>query len=337
MEYALEGYGYVRSRVIRAALSRAPLPAERQAVVDTLLERYLVGARGSLARPGHQERIVEYVLRCAGVASVPHEEPPELLTTLRERGEEGPLGGLALAVATAAKEVFDRARGRGGVDLTHCALAEDAQEGTELVLGIHAPTMSEWVRRGDRVSPGTVIALRGDPGGGVRLEVLTRIFRVLCENGNMMYEGEAAGVVDAQWLAMPCDPRRIADEIARRVAASLEIPALAAKIDFFRAAAVDPLEAHGGQLAQRVRRELPFDTWLSVMERYRRAGEWTRWGLANALTAEARWSPRFAEAAKLERLGGLVACAAASAERHATTGAWWEDMEEATTSEKVVA
>jgi hypothetical protein len=45
VEYTLEGYGYVQSGVIRAALSRAALPAELRVHVDALLDHSMARTR----------------------------------------------------------------------------------------------------------------------------------------------------------------------------------------------------------------------------------------------------------------------------------------------------
>src|SRR5262249_7890831 len=79
------------------------------------------------------------------------------------------------------------------------------------------------------------------------------------------------------------------------------------RVDELRLSAAGAVDERGGRSGARLQRQVPPDVLRAVMERF--AGEpQTRWGLANALTAEARWAPTFAEATWLEGLRGVGAC-----------------------------
>jgi hypothetical protein len=304
MEYALEGYGYCRSRVIREALSRANLPVARRRQVDLMIDRLAhlddVGAEPFIARMIHVLR------QLAGVVIERPEPPPELLATLLVQAPESSLAGLTLDVATSVKGVFDGLRRRGlDVRLTHCTF--DANSAARLVLGAWSLAITADVAPGDTVAAGSVVALHGDPGGGVRLEVLSRLFRKICENGAVMYAGDTAAE-PIVWTTR----QALADELERRFVASLDGQVFASRVEQIRRSAADELGPDAGPLAASLRLQLTHEEMRGVMQRYSKEA-WTRWSLANAVTAEARWAPSFAEATRLEQLGGVIACTPALA------------------------
>jgi hypothetical protein len=298
MEYALEGHGYCWSRVFRERQASRSPSSEEQARLDTEIDNLAVTfARGGALRD-QMARI---------------DAPPELLASLHVRAADhkgSPRAALALEVATSVKAVFDHLGGELDLRISHCAF-DDRSPGAYLVLGACSRTLAAEVAHGDSVAAGVVVALH-DQGGGAspRIEVLSRIFRKVCENGAMIHERDEPAVeVDARLLG--AGRARLTGEIERRVAASLDPAFFAATVEAFQASAADPLDYRGGELGPLLRNALPYDQLRAVMARYT-AETWTRWGLANALTAEARWAKTFEEARRLERIGGTLARAPAT-------------------------
>jgi hypothetical protein len=284
MEFSLEGHGYSLGRALRM---RVP---------------GVFGAGDLLAMPERG-------------GCVP---PPELLASLHVRAPSSSTAALALPVAASIKEVFDRLRPRMDLVITHCAFDEQAPDAAHLVVGCYFPGLAADVVKGDTVAAGVMLALYGERGhgsGGARLEVLARVFRKVCENGAMIHVGDEPAVeVDARLLGAdrpgwgtPPGPRpRLTVEIERRLVAARDPALFTAALTAFRAAAADPLDHRGGPHGALLRRALPYDAWQSIMARYA-AEPWTRWGLANAVTAEAHAARTFTEAKRIERTGGLVA------------------------------
>jgi hypothetical protein len=236
--------------------------------------------------------------------------PPELLASLHVRAPSSSAAALALPVAASIKEVFDRLRPRMDLVVTHCTFDDQAPDGTPLVVGSYFPGLAADVVKGDTVAAGVMLALHREGGhgdGGARLEVLTRVFRKVCENGAMIHLHDQPAVhVDALWLG--AGRAQLTVEIERRIVATADPALFTAAVTAFRAAAADVLNHRGGPHGAALRQALPYDAWQSIMARY--AGEpWTRWGLANAVTAEAHAARTFTEAKRIERTGGLLACA----------------------------
>jgi hypothetical protein len=304
MEYALEGYGYCRSRVIREALMRASLPSHLQPQVDAVLDQ---AARFNDER--HQRALLTGMLQWAGMSITEIHPPAELLAALHVRAPESPLAGLAHDVATAFKGVLDGLGKRHiAALLTHCSFATGADGAVELVLGAWSPSIMTDVSRGDAIAAGFIVALHGRPAGegDAHLKVLARVFRKVCENGAVSHDHDAeAGVVDPQLLWARRED--LPDEIDRRVTALLYTRALHAQAEQFRrsaAAQIDPHDRLAHMLLQRaLRRDQQGNVWQRFLP-----GEHTRWGLANAVTAEAHWATSFEEALHLEQLGASLAC-----------------------------
>jgi hypothetical protein len=278
MEFALEGHGYSLGRALR--------------VPGLFSER---GPRDPGDGPG---------------ARVP---PPELLASLHVRAPSSPRAALSLEVARSIRQVFDDLRPRLDLAITHCTFDEVAPDGAILVVGAHFPSLTADVLRDDTVAAGVILALHdaprhGDPGGGAHLEVLHRLFRKVCENGAIVHaRDEAAVAVDLRQLgADPAGRARLTAELERRIAATHDAALFTAAVGAFRAAAADTLDRRGGPHGASLRHALVHDVWQSVMARYTDE-PWTRWSLANALTAEAHHAPTLTEALRLERLGGFLA------------------------------
>jgi hypothetical protein len=291
MEYALEGYGYSWSRVLRGQPGYRDLPAEARRAFDASIDQLSLMRSSTGYWP---ERI---------------EAPPELLASLHVRAPSSPRAALALDVATSAREVFDQLAGAMELKVTHCTFEETAtpEGGADLVLGVYSPTLTTEIACDDSVAAGVIIALYGDgsPGPGA-LEVIPRIFRKVCENGAMVHLLDEAPL---EIVVHPPERRaRLREEIERRVTAALDVEVLTRSAVLFRGAAAELLDHRGGRHAADLRNALPYDQWRAVMDRYA-ADAWTRWGLANALTAEARWAKTFVEARRLERMGAAVATA----------------------------
>jgi hypothetical protein len=291
MEYSLEGYGYSWSRVLRGQPAYRGLSPARQRAFDAQIDQLSLMRSSTGYWP---ERI---------------EAPPDLLASLHVRAPSSPRAALALDVATSAREVLDELAGAMELRVTHCTFEETAtpEGGADLVLGVYSPTLTKEIARDDSVAAGVIIALYGDGGPGPgALEVIPRIFRKVCENGAMVHLLDEAPL---QIVVHPPERRaRLREEIERRVTAALGVEVLMRTAVLFQAAAADPLDHRGGRHAAELRNALPYDQWRAVMDRYA-ADVWTRWGLANALTAEARWARTFVDARRLERMGAAVATA----------------------------
>jgi hypothetical protein len=289
MEYALEGHGYCWSRALRSRPSYRSQPTAARPALDAQIDDLAQARAGT------------------GISADGVEAPAELLASLHVRAPSSPRAALALQVATSVRSVFDGLAVAAPLSVTHCTFEAGPTDGAagepHLVLGAWFPSLSAEVARGDSVAAGLVIALHGDPGdGSARIDVLSRVFRKVCENGAMIHELDQPAVqIEVHRVG-----NGLRDALAQRVAGVLD-PALFVRcVEALQASAADPLDHRGGPLGALLRHALPYDTWQAVMGRY--AGDaWTRWGLANAVTAEARWSPTFAEASRLERIGGFLA------------------------------
>jgi hypothetical protein len=283
MEYALEGYGYSWSRLQRGLPAHRVLSAAARARLDAEID--------DLAQARH----------ATGIGADCVEAPADLLDALHVRAPSSPRAARALQVATAVRAAFDGLSAAFPVQVTHCAF-DDVAEGASLVIGAWLPAGLTEVAKGDTVAPGLLITLRDAPDGdgGAHLDVLARVFRKICDNGAMIHEADAH--------ALRVEPRTagLGEAVSRRIAAALD-PALFARcVEAFQASAADPLDYRGGPLGALLRHAIPYDTWRAVMGRFEGDG-WTRWGLANAVTAEARWAKPPEEAARMERIGGWLA------------------------------
>ncbi len=302
MEYALEGHGYCWSRVFRERHAHRSPPGAERVRLDAEIDSLAATLSGREGGGALRDRMAQL------------DAPADLLASLHVRAPGSRRAALALDVATSVKEVFGRIGPEMDLRITHCTLDEQAAPGAYLLLGACSRALVAEVAHGDSVAAGVLIALL-DEGGGAspRVEVLSRIFRKVCENGAMVHErDERALAVDAQLLG--AGRARLTSEIERRVTAALDPSFFAAAVKAFEASAVDPLDHRGGDLGPLLRNALPYDQLQAVLARYA-AEAWTRWGLANALTAEARWAKTFADARRLERIGGTIARAPASAYR----------------------
>jgi hypothetical protein len=252
-------------------------------------------------RRGGPRDLVEMIENHLGYGIGWPDAPSDLLDALHVRAPASPFAKLALDVATAAKRVFDGLRRRLDLQLTHASFAEGPAEDAHLLLGVYSPRITAHVRAQDTVSAGVLVALRGDPGGNgcATLEVLGRIFRKVCENGAVIHDHDDEGArIDTRLLWTRRD--ELGDALEERIVAALDIAAFATHVETIRRGAD---EVAGGEILD----DIPDDLRRRVADRFH-ASRGTRWNIANALTAEARWAATAAEAIRLERLGALVAC-----------------------------
>lgn len=305
MEYALEGYGYSVARVVRGMLSQrqgahgeslssrddhllALLEADFTTFPESVVKR-LIGALWRDADPQHAFK-----------------QPPELLSTLRTHGHRGRVNGLMWRVASATKATFDALRRVLQLRLTVCSIEKDDRGAERLLLGVYSPSLTADVRVNDPVSAGVLVALHSERGGGsCRLEVVPRVYRKICQNGAIVFVEDAPAREVPQgvlWGSEALEP--LVAELEPMISACLDEKAFALAVSSFRRSAAEPIEdtalaaSLGGRLSPEVER--------AVLARYRTGGDFTRWGLLNAVTAEARTAPS-ALMVKLERLGGTLA------------------------------
>lgn len=335
MEYALEGYGFSVAGLMRAEVKRRVGPDPR---IDLHLDPILsmmdreaefepnptaLSRRLSLFMMRMALRRRELPLELVEMGRFDLAPPPDLLAALDGLWPAGPLGGRALRVATATKAAFDGLREkRLMLHLTNCSIEQDEQAAEHLVLGVYSPSLTETIRVDDTVAAGVMVALHGDPGGAYRLEVLPRIYRKVCQNGMVIYRGKARShevepeVLEDQWA-----PDRLVAAIKRQITACLDEPAFAVEAASCQRSASEPLDPTGDSFAVLLNDRLQPTLAHAVHQRYLLQADFTRWGLVNAITAEARTLPH-AAALHLERLGGRLARTELSVERWSAPGGW---------------
>jgi hypothetical protein len=233
-------------------------------------------------------------------------EPPELLSTLRSLGPRGPLNGLALRVASAAKTAFDTCREALQLRLTVCTLDKGERGDERLLLSIYSPKLQADVRVDDTVAAGVLVALQGEPDGVLcRLEVTPRMYRKICQNGLIVFQGDApAHELDLQRLLRSEAPEPLAHALEHTIRACFDVKVFESAVNSCRRSANEAIadrshaESLVSSLSPGVRRD--------VLYRFSAEGDLTRWGLLNAVTAEARTAPS-GLLLDLERLGGKLA------------------------------
>jgi hypothetical protein len=269
----------------------------------------------------HMDDLVEKLLKVL-LPKSRFEPPPELLSTLRPLGRRGPVNGLALRVASATKAAFDALRRGLELRITACSLEAEPQRREHLLLGVYSPTLVAEVRANDCVAAGALVALSGEPGHGYRLEVLPRVYRKICQNGLILFEGTApARALDPRLLLEGEAPEPLARAIEQLLRDCFNEREFGMAIDRFREGASEPVDP--GDLADSLSDRLGPEIEQSVHERFIADRDFTRWGLVNAVTAEARTAPG-GLMLELERLGGALA-ALPAARGLAIRGAPWTD------------
>jgi hypothetical protein len=310
MEYALQGYGYSIARVVRSELARRKGEHEQGFTsMDRVLSTLLDDSRGDLPE-SLLERMLKPLLKDYHLQS-----PPELLSSLRAAGPPGEMNNLMWRVASATKAAFDALRRVMELRLTICSLEKTDRGDEDLLLGVYSPSLTADVRVNDPVSAGVMVALHTERGGGgCRLEVVPRVYRKVCQNGTIVFVENAPAREFAQALLWKSEALELLmPELARMIHACLDANGFALTVSGFRRAAAEPLDdaalgaSLGGHLSPEVER--------AVLTRYRASGEFTRWGLLNAVTAEARTAPS-ALMLNLERLAGALTARVATVGAH---------------------
>ncbi|MCI0589528.1 MAG: hypothetical protein L0323_22160 [Planctomycetes bacterium] len=140
--------------------------------------------------------------------------------------------------------------------------------------------VADAVRTGDSVSAGFV-AIRD--GGGLR--VLPRIYRKVCANGAVVFQGEQGDALAG------------AGDVAEAVEACFRKPALEGTVGRLRRAARTPVPSPAALLVRaRAASEV-----AEVLAAFEAAGDRTAWGLINAATAAARGESDFRRRVERER------------------------------------
>jgi hypothetical protein len=303
MEYALDGYGFSAVRILRGMLSQGPEAGRER--LSPRLEALLPELERDPGVFGEDlvSSVVEYFLRDSLSSFEP---PPEMLSTLRSLGPYGPVNGLALRVASATKAAFDVFRRAMQLQLTVCSLETGERGDEHMLLSVYSRALTAEVQVNDEVSAGVLVALHGDPGmGGYQLEVLPRVYRKVCQNGAIVFLRNApARKLDLSWLLGSEALEPLAHELEHTIRACFDAKAFEAAVNSFRQSANEPLEDRG--LEDSLMDQLGPSVGKAVRQRYRTGGMFTRWGLLNAVTAEARTAPSELML-KLERLGGELA------------------------------
>ena len=271
MEYALEGYGYSWSRLQRGLPAHRVLSAAARARLDAEID--------DLAQARH----------ATGIGADRVEAPADLLDALHVRAPASPRAALALEVATSVKSVFDGPSSAAGhVQVTHCTVRRcRGGRRAYLALGAWLPGgLTAEVARGDTVAAGVVTALRGDAGdggGGAHLDVWSRVFRKICENGAMIHESDTR--------ALQVEPRQIGagrgevtDDPRGGSPPSSSPPSSPAASRLSARPPPTPSTTAAGRSAPccgtRSRTTPGAPSWARF-----EGDTWTRWGLANAVTA----------------------------------------------------
>jgi hypothetical protein len=182
-----------------------------------------------------------------------------------------------------------------------------------MLLGVHSPTLCADVRLNDPVTSGVLVALHGEPGGGgYRLRVLPRLYRKVCSNGAVLISTGTVEELDPRLLLNAGEPERLIHAIMRMTAACFEPGVFQATVNHFRRSASEPASETFSLLMEAGLNPLVI---RSMFRRYTERGDFTRWGLGNAVTAEARTASG-ALMLELEQLGGVL-LAGSRAERRA--------------------
>jgi hypothetical protein len=151
-----------------------------------------------------------------------------------------------------------------------------------------------------------MIALHGDPDGECRLEVLPRVYRKICTNGLVQFSEHGAAREIPPQLLWCADLRRpLVEAIVQAIRGCLDPDVFEAAVQGLRRTASEHLRMVDAiALVRNV--ALPREAMRAVLRRFRHARDLTRWGLINAVTAEARTVPSTLQLA-LERSGGTLA------------------------------
>jgi hypothetical protein len=221
------------------------------------------------------------------------------------------MGGLAFRVATGAKEVFDGVQKDAPLRVTQCTL-ESGPQGGHLLLGMHCPARTAAVRVNDDVAAGVLIALRGEARQGYKLKVVPRVFRKVCSNGMVVFRGDAAAhEIDPGLLVDDGDPVSLYQAIEEATRACFHQKVFAEAVERCRWSATERLDSDGAEFADVLDALLGAELGETVRRRYRSEGDFTRWGMVNAMTAEARTAPGELML-ELEHFGGVLAEATAA-------------------------
>jgi hypothetical protein len=148
-------------------------------------------------------------------------------------------------------------------------------------------------------------AVHGLPGeGGCRLEVVPRLYRKICENGMVVSLGEARGhELDLTRLLLAQGEKPLVRALADAIHSCLDEKVFKAAVSHCRQSVNElVLLGHAHSLAGGLEPEVR----QAVLLRYGTGHDFTRWGLVNAVTAEAR-SASSERALRLEQLGGELA------------------------------
>jgi hypothetical protein len=332
VEYALEGHGYSVARVVRGVLHAEGLTGPELHFVDSIMQRIEATPRdedADLKMLGRMVREVRHAARsrlAAGrgaakdapspAAASPGgdeltlEAPPGLLSTLRPLSSNGPLEGFALRTAAAAKGVFDKLGPEMGLQVTQCTLEKNEAGDEDMLIGVHWPARSADVRPNDRVSGGVLIALRRDHLGAYRLQALPRLYRKVCQNGMVMpLRDVSIHEIDPRPLFASPDNFPLAVALEKATRACLDHTMFEWAAERCRRSAGEDTGPSATPLASLLESRLRPQVLWAVHRRYAMARDFTRWGMVNAVTAEARTAPS-ALMLRLERVGGELAAAA---------------------------
>ena len=216
------------------------------------------------------------------------------------------MDGLALRVASATKAAFDAFWQSLKPRITVCSIEKDSHGDEHMLLGVYSPHLAAEIRAGDTVAAGVLVALRGEPGGsGYQLEVVPRLYRKICQNGTVVHQESALSHrIELQRLLGSETVAPLAHALEHALRDCLDAKVFEAAVDSFRRSANDPL--HDERQADALVGGLSREERQAVLQRYRAEQDFTRWGLLNAITAEARTAPSDS-LLRLERLGGKLA------------------------------
>ncbi|WP_224247421.1 hypothetical protein [Hyalangium gracile] len=210
-----------------------------------------------------------------------------------------------LRVASATKAAFDILSRVLALHIVVCSLEEDERGDEHMLLGIQAPELSAHVLVDDQVSAGALVALHvGRDLTHCRLEVLPRVYRKVCQNGTIVFSEYSPAQQINPILFLDSEALEpLIRELDRTIRACFDPKGFQLAVKQFRRSAKEPVQ--GSTLPESLRASLGPTLEQSVRTRFVRAGDFTRWGLLNAITAEARTAPS-SLLLRLERLGGSL-------------------------------
>ncbi len=226
---------------------------------------------------------------------------PDICEQLRIRRAERKSSGGSLGNLEILEELVTRLRELPWeIRVDHCE-----ESGGELWLAVVAHDLGRDIAKGDRVNAG--LCLRNSESGQGQTVACERVFRVACENGALVEcEHGQSVVIRSQGRPAPQWKQKLSAVVAR----CFDADGLDVDLARFRATLREmlmaPYELLCSLVAQRIISE---EEQVEIQHEFDEVGDYTMYGLINAVTSVARhlrdfesWKRSF----ELERLGGAI-------------------------------